>query len=78
MWDGHALLNEVFDAGVDHTAATVNERRCLEQEAMNFDLWHGTDLIPEEDPNNGKLLLDELEQDNILTTKCMYVLFNCP
>jgi hypothetical protein len=67
MWDDHALSNEVFDAGVDHTAAAVNERRRLEQEATNFDLWHGTDLIPEEDPNNGELLLDELEQDDILT-----------
>jgi hypothetical protein len=25
------------------------------------------DFVPEEDPNNGQLLLEELEQDDILT-----------
>jgi hypothetical protein len=39
----------------------------LEQEATNFDLWRGADFLPEEDPNNGELLLDELEQEDILT-----------
>jgi hypothetical protein len=43
------------------------ERKHLEREANNFDLWHGADFLPEEDPNDGELLLDELEQDDILS-----------
>ena len=66
MWDNYSQSNEIFDAGIDHTVATVEERRCLEREATNFDIWRGADLLPE-DPNNGELLLDELEQDDILT-----------
>src|ERR1700722_7019309 len=56
-----------FDAGTDHTAAAVDERKRLEREANNFDLWHGSDFVPEVDPRDGVLLLDELEQDDILT-----------
>lgn len=76
MWDNHAFSNEIFDAGIDHTVATVEERKRLEQEATNFDLWRGADFSPEEDPNDGELLLDQLEQDDILTellqNACMY------
>jgi len=67
MWDNYSLSNEIFDAGIDHTVATVEERRRLEREATNFDIWRGADFLPEEDPNDGELLLDELEQDDILT-----------
>ena len=65
MWDN--LSNEIFDAGIDSTAAAVEERRRLEQEATNFDIWRGADFLPEEDPNDGELMLNELEQDDILT-----------
>ena len=67
MWDHYALGNEVFDAGIDHTLAASEERKRLEQEATDFNFWHGADFLPEEDPNNGQLLLDELEQDDILS-----------
>ena len=67
MWDRYALGNEVFDAGIDDTLAASEERKRLEQEATDFDLWHGEDFLPEEDPNDGQLLLDELEQDDILS-----------
>ena len=67
MWDNNAFSNEIFNAGIDHTAAAAEERKRLEQEATNFDLWHGADFLPEEDPNDGELLLDELEQEDILT-----------
>ncbi len=66
MWDNYSLSNEIFDAGIDHTVAAVEERKHLEREAINFDIWHGADFLPE-DPNDGELLLDELEQDDILT-----------
>ena len=67
IWDRYALGNEVFDAGIDHTLAASEERKRLEREAIDFDLWHGADFLPEEDPNDGQLLLDELEQDDILS-----------
>jgi len=67
MWDRYALGGEVFDAGIDHTLAAAEVRKRLEREATNFDLWHGADFLPEEDPNDGELLLDELEQDDILS-----------
>ena len=66
MWDNYLLSDEIFDAGIDHTVATVEERKRLEREATNFDIWRGADFFPE-DPNDGGLLLDELEQDDILT-----------
>jgi hypothetical protein len=56
-----------FDAGTDHSAAAVDERKRLEREANDFDLWHGADFVPEVDPSDGVLLLNELEQDDILT-----------
>ena len=58
---------DVFSAGINHTAAAAEERKRLQQEATNFDLWRGADFLPEEDPNDGELLLDELEQEDILT-----------
>jgi len=67
MWDNHEFSNEIFDAGIDHTVTAVEERKRLEREATNFNLWRGADFLPEEDPNDGELLLDELEQDDILT-----------
>jgi hypothetical protein len=67
MWDNHDISNEIFDTGTDPTLAAVEERKRLEREATNLDLWHGADFLPEEDPNDGELLLDELEQDDILT-----------
>ena len=67
MWDNCLLSDETFDAGIDHTAAAVEERKCLEREATDFDIWRGADFLPEGDPNDGELLLDELEQDDILS-----------
>lgn len=69
MWDNHVLYNEHFDAGIDHAAAAVNERRRLEKDANNFYLWHGADYLPDEadeGPNDSELLLEDLEQDDIL------------
>ena len=67
MWDNYALYNEHFDAGIDHAAATIYERRHLERDANNFNLWHtGAYHLPEEGTNDSELLLEELEQDNIL------------
>ena len=81
MWDRYALGNEDFDAGVDHTLAAAEERKRLEREATNFDLWHGVDFLPEEDPNDGELLLDALEQDDILSELLRnarkYIPLNC-
>ena len=67
MWDRYALGNEVFDVGIDHTLAASEERKRLERETIDFDLWHGADFLPEEDPDEGQMLLDELEQDDILS-----------
>ena len=67
MWDRFALGEEIFDTGIDHTLAATLERKRLEQEANNFNLWHGADLPLEEDTNNGGLLLDELEQSDTLS-----------
>ncbi|KAF8953953.1 hypothetical protein BDZ97DRAFT_1766967, partial [Flammula alnicola] len=78
MWDNHAFSNEIFDAGIDHTAAAVEERKRLEQEATNFDLWRGADFLPEEDPNDGELLMDQLEQDDILTELLQNIDLNSP
>ena len=67
MWDNHAFSNEIFDPGTDPMLAAIEERKRLEREATNFDLWRGADFVPEEDPNDSELLLDEIEQDDILT-----------
>ena len=66
MWDNSTFFNKTFSAGINHTAAAAEERRQVEKEATDFDLWRGADFLPEEDPNDGELLLDELEQDDIL------------
>lgn len=67
MWDHYALGNEVFHAGINHTLSAAEERKCLEQEAADFDLWHGADFLSdsEKDPKDAQLLLDELERDDI-------------
>ncbi len=79
MWRNYEYSGDtVFDAGVDPAAAAAAERKRLEKEATEFDLWKGSDFIPEEDPTNGELLLDELEQEDILNelfAECMYVCF---
>lgn len=67
MWDNYRFSDELFNAGIDCTSAATEERKRLEREANEFAMWHGADFLPEEDPNNGELLLDELEQDDILT-----------
>ena len=41
MWDGYSLSNEIFDVGIDHTVAAVEERKRLEREATDFDIWLG-------------------------------------
>ena len=67
MWDNFLCGNESFDAGVDSNAAAAEERERLEKEANDFDIWHVEDFLPEKDTTSGELLLDELEQDDILT-----------
>ncbi len=79
MWRNYEYSgNTVYDAGVDPAAAAAAERKRLEKEATAFDLWKGSDFIPEEDPTNGELLLDELEQEDILNellqNACVYTL----
>lgn len=66
MWECYALGEEVFDVGINHEVGAAAERKRLEREATNFDLWHGTDFLSDED-QNGELLLDDLEQDDILS-----------
>jgi hypothetical protein len=66
MWDNYEFSGETFSAGIDPALAVVEERKRLEQEATDFDLWRGYDFVPEEDPNDGEQLLDELEQEDIL------------
>jgi len=67
MWANYDIFHDDFDAGLDHSTKAINERKRLEREANAFDLWHSADFIPETDPNDGELLLDALEQDDILT-----------
>jgi len=67
MWNDYMDCEEDFDAGVDPTLAAIEERKRLEREATEFDLWQGADFLPEGDINNCELLLDELEQEDILT-----------
>jgi hypothetical protein len=81
MWDHYALGDDVFDARIDNALAAAKERRRLDREATNFDLWHGADFLPKEGPNDGELLLDELEQDDILAELLRnarkYIPLNC-
>lgn len=67
MWDNYKTSNVMFDAGIDPALAAVEERKRLVLEAINLDIWQGTDFLPEEDPNNGEQLLEDLEQDDIMT-----------
>ena len=67
MWDNYAFSGEMYDAGIDHAEAAAEERKRLEKEATDFDLWNGADFLPEKDLTDGELLLDELEQEDILT-----------
>lgn len=62
MWDDLMHHTEIFDAGVDHTLDAAEERKRLEREATEFDLWH--DSLPEQD---FKTVLDELEQEDVLS-----------
>ena len=66
MWDNYETSHVTFNAGVDPELAAIEERKKLALEAINLDIWHGTDFLPEEDPNNGEQLLDDLEQEDIL------------
>ncbi|KAF8951656.1 hypothetical protein BDZ97DRAFT_1683873 [Flammula alnicola] len=43
----------------------AEERKRLEREAIEFDLWH--DSLPEQDLNIGESVLDELEREDVLT-----------
>ena len=45
MWDRYALGNEVFDAGIDHMLAASEERKQLEREAIDFDLWDRKSVV---------------------------------
>lgn len=65
MWNSFPCADEVFDAGIDPTIVAVEERRRLEREAVNFELWQVNNPTSE-GANEDLLLLDELEQDEIL------------
>ncbi len=67
MWDNFQFLEEVFDIGTDHNAIAIEERKRLIKQANDFDIWQAADFLPDEDPNGPELILDELEQDDILT-----------
>ena len=79
MWDHFTLGKEIFDAGINQTLTATLERKHLEWEANNFNLWHGADLPLKEDTSNGELLLDKLEQDDTLSDllqnahKCIFL-----
>lgn len=66
MWESHAMSEETFGAGIEPLLAVVEERKRLEKEATDLDLWNAADYLPEEVANDSALLLDELEQDDIL------------
>lgn len=38
LWDNYQFSNELFNAGIDCTAAAVEERKRLEREANDFDI----------------------------------------
>ncbi len=67
MWDNYAFSREMYDAGIDHAKAAAEDRKRLEKEATDFELWNCADFLPERDITDGELLLDELEQEDILT-----------
>lgn len=67
MWDNHAASNEGFDAGIDREVAIMAERERLEREATDFALWNVADYLPDEVQNDSALLLDEIEQEDILS-----------
>ena len=67
MWQNYAFSKEIFNAGVDHKVAAAQQRRQLEKEANNFSLWCDVDCLPEDYSINNERLLDELEQEDILT-----------
>ncbi len=67
MWRNYAFSEEIFNAGSDHTMAAAQQRKQLEQEANNFSLWCDVDNLPEDHSINSERLLDELEQEDILT-----------
>lgn len=66
MWDNSTFHTETFSTGIDHAA---EERKRLEKEATDLDLWCSANFPPEEDPNYGELPLDELEQDRLTEFK---------
>lgn len=67
MWDNYISSDTTFNAGIDPTIVTLEERRRLAQEAVNLDIWHtGGEFLREEDPNDCEQLLDNLEQVDIL------------
>lgn len=66
MWDRYSLGNDIFHAGVDHTTSATEERKRLEREATDFDLWHGVDFLSDStEPEDAQLPLDELESSDI-------------
>lgn len=81
MWENYAMAGETFDAGLDHSLAAAEERKRLEKEATDLDLWNAADYLPDELQNDSELLLDELEQSDILTeilrNTRTYLLLSC-
>ena len=66
MWAKFDFANDAFSAGVNLTVDAAEERRHLELEATNYQLYRGYDYVSKEDPDDGGLLLDEVEQEDIL------------
>ncbi|KAF8914285.1 hypothetical protein CPB84DRAFT_1811643 [Gymnopilus junonius] len=66
MWANFDFAHQAFSAGVNLTLDAAEERKRLKQEATNYQLYHGYDYVPGEDANDGGILLDELEQEDIL------------
>jgi len=46
MWNESAFFNKIFSAGINHTATAAEERKWVEKEATDFDLWRSTDFLP--------------------------------
>ncbi len=67
MWKNYEPSNEIFDAGINHAMTAAEQRRRLEKEATNFGLWCDEDFVLENYSTNSERLLDELEQEDLLT-----------
>jgi len=81
MWENFAMTEKTFDTGLDPSLVAAEERKRLEKEATDLDLWNAADYLPDEVQNDSELILDELEQSDILTeilrNTRMYLSLSC-